>query len=155
MSKYETSAGYKERFEAKFKVGDKDECWPWLAGRESRGYGTFKVNGKMKKAHRMSYELYKGPLSEGLMVLHSCDNHQCVNPSHLFLGTAKNNTQDMMQKGRHWGGHKLNDLIVAEIKRMLIDAFSIDEIALTFNVNRSTIERINRGDTWSHVHVEI
>jgi hypothetical protein len=82
----------------------KSDCWIWYGDRTKQGYGTYsvKVNGKWQTigVHRISYELYYGSISDGLFVCHHCDNPPCLNPEHLFLGTAKDNVQDMLHKGR-------------------------------------------------------
>lgn len=101
-----------ERFESKFDKGD--GCWVWKAHKNKNGYGQFGVmlegrNGYMvnRYAHRVSWMLYRGEIPEGLCVCHSCDNPSCVNPDHLFLGTRKDNTQDMINKGRHLEGNRM------------------------------------------------
>lgn len=78
-------------------------CWLWTGSklkRKGREYGQIRVNGKTSKAHAVSYKIHKGEIPKGLWVLHSCDNPSCVNPEHLWLGTAKDNTADMYEKGR-------------------------------------------------------
>ena len=74
-------------------------CIEWWGTRDSHGYGVLKRGGKQVKAHRMIYTECFGDPGE-LWVLHHCDNPPCVNPEHLFLGTAVDNVQDMMSKGR-------------------------------------------------------
>lgn len=75
-------------------------CWNWTGGFLQSGYGIFTINNKIVRAHRFSYELHKNKIPVNLNVCHSCDNPKCVNPSHLWLGTHKENMDDMMRKGR-------------------------------------------------------
>lgn len=82
------------------KVKKTDNCWFWTAGTFDDGYGKFKFEKKNRKAHRISWLLTNGDIPEGMLVCHHCDNPLCVKPSHLFLGTPKDNTQDMIKKGR-------------------------------------------------------
>jgi HNH endonuclease len=79
-------------------------CWEWTASKFRDGYGQIKVNRKNKKAHRIAYELFKGPIPENMLVCHTCDNPGCVRPEHLFLGTALDNSHDMINKGRYNNG---------------------------------------------------
>jgi hypothetical protein len=73
------------------KVDKSGECWLWTAGKESEGYGRFKLNGKGCKAHRISYELEVGPIPEGLQIDHLCRVRHCVNPEHLEAVTQREN----------------------------------------------------------------
>jgi hypothetical protein len=75
-------------------------CWEWRAAKTKKGYGLFCVASKLIYAHRFSFEAYKGEITTGLFVCHRCDNKSCVNPNHLFLGSAKDNSEDMVKKGR-------------------------------------------------------
>lgn len=96
-----------QRFWGKVRVTEPDECWEWTASFFRHGYGNFNVgrkeNGKAdnRSSHRVAYEMAHGPIPSGLWVLHRCDNKKCCNPRHLFLGTAQDNSDDKMAKGRH------------------------------------------------------
>lgn len=89
-----------ERFHSRYSV-DESGCWIWQGATTNAGYGKIAVHGTLILSHRFSWELHHGPIPEGLYVCHHCDNPQCVNPDHLFVGTAQDNVNDMMAKGRH------------------------------------------------------
>lgn len=102
-----------ERLDEKTVKGSSNtECWGWSGTKNNMGYGMIqmKIDGKNGKrlAHRISYQLRVGPIPSNKCVLHKCDNPECTNPSHLFLGTKKENYDDMVAKGRRvnvWPGH--------------------------------------------------
>lgn len=75
-------------------------CWEWVGSRRHRGYGQVNFKGKIRKAHRVAWELSFGIVPDGLSVLHKCDNPPCINPDHLFVGDQQDNINDMFTKGR-------------------------------------------------------
>ena len=93
------------RFEAKVDTAGPTQshmttaCHQWTAY-TLKGYVQIGVGAKMEGSHRVSYEVYRGPIPDGLHVLHTCDNPACVNPDHLWLGTNQDNIDDMVAKGR-------------------------------------------------------
>ncbi len=98
----------KESLEERFwrYVQKTDGCWLWtasLSGKPGNAYGSLHNEGKMEKAHRISWTIHNGKIPEGIFVLHKCDNPVCINPSHLFLGTQFDNMRDMVSKGRGGG----------------------------------------------------
>lgn len=82
------------------KVKKTDGCWQWIGSVLKCGYGSFKLNGHTVRVHRVAWMLIYGAIPEGKLVCHRCDNGLCVNPAHLYLGTQKDNIQDMITKGR-------------------------------------------------------
>jgi hypothetical protein len=152
------------RFWAKVDKRGPDECWPWTGARFQGGYGALGVPGELRTqvagAHRVSWDLHHGPIPDGMYVCHSCDVRECVNPAHLFLGTARDNTRDMISKGRHrtrprvGEGHrsaKLTEVQVREIRAAKASGVSTDELMCEYPVSRRTINGIARRDTWRHL----
>ena len=92
------------RFANSYKI-EEDKCWNWQ-GAICVGYGSIGDNNGRRGTHRYSWELSNGPIPKGLCVLHKCDNRQCVNPDHLFLGTKGDNNRDRVKKGRDANSNK-------------------------------------------------
>lgn len=134
---------------------DLGQCWVWTAGCFTQGYGQFciSIDGKRKnwKAHRVSWKLEVGDVPEGLCVLHKCDNRPCVRPSHLFLGTHKDNSLDCISKGRGFlqtDEHpllKLSDEDIEEIRRLDRQGATTRAIAERFGISRSHVSNIVIG----------
>lgn len=92
-----------ERFYSKAQPTDTG-CLLWTGARHHKGYGHFKVNGKTRRAHVVSYELNNGPVPDGLLVLHTCDNKLCILGDHLYAGTHAQNMADAVARHRFKGG---------------------------------------------------
>lgn len=148
---------------AKPVIAEIDErgCWKIISHAQGAG-GYVRLTRKQKDyiAHRLSYQLFVGPIPDGMEVLHRCDTPPCVNPEHLFLGTHADNMSDMVKKGRQCthrgvenGRAKLNDVKVREIK-ILVKQFSQVRVAKMFGVNHRTVHLIAHGKRWSHVYIE-
>jgi hypothetical protein len=144
-----------ERFEAFFDKGT--GCWLWKGSKTDQGYGHF-FNSRFSKphsmkAHRQSWLLYKGPIPDGLLVLHKCDTPSCVNPDHLFLGTNDDNIDDRNAKerqsrgGRHTPA-KLTEYLVRKIREHPIPS---DFLAQELGVTVRTINQIRARESWRHV----
>lgn len=150
-----------ERFWA--KVNKTPTCWLWTGAPTPFGYGKLsegRKGGKQYRAHRFSWELHRGPVPPGLWVLHACDVRLCVNPEHLFLGTAEDNVADMLAKGRNksvsgerHGRHKLSALQVRQVRWLLVKGFSQQRIAQFFGVVQQTVSRIKTEVGWQQVDV--
>lgn len=146
-----------ELFFSKAQIGP--GCWDYMgSGAGTGGYMRISVKGKNTLAHRYAYSVTKGPIPEGKIVCHRCDNKACVNPDHLFLGTHQDNMDDKVAKGRQPKGEnakqsKLNEIQVLEIMGRRKRGESGPSIAADFPVNVDQIYKITRGQNWRHLHV--
>ena len=140
------------------KVDKSGECWTWRGRRTPNNYGEFTVGYQKFGAHRFSWMLHSGPIPDGLYVCHHCDNPPCVNPDHLFLGTAKENMRDQIRKGR--GAYrvgenskvtKLTNEMVKDIYQRACAGEQYLAIAKSLDVSRNLVTSIARGRTWRHV----
>lgn len=140
-------------------------CWVWQGRSRSgscRKYGRIKVDKKVVPAHRYSWELHNGQkIPDGMIVMHKCDNPECVNPDHLMIGTHQQNMNDMVKKGRQSksiherakgernGNSKLNASLA---KAIYEDERSQRKIAKEFNITQAAVSLIKQKKTWREIH---
>lgn len=132
----------------------KDGCWLWIAGTTRHGYGAFSADG-----HDYAHRFILGVLGHdiaGKDVCHRCDTPRCVNPAHLFVGTARDNLRDMAAKGRamRGGGHVFAVLTESDVVAMRADrraGMQYTEIATKYGVHKVTARDACTGTTWDHV----
>jgi hypothetical protein len=142
---------------------DSSGCLEWHGYKDVYGYGVLLVSTdgiqKNKKAHRLSYEQKYGEIEVGKLVCHRCDVRNCIEPTHLYLGTAADNNKDMMLKGRYRSGKqnnngeknpnaKLTIKQVDSIKVLFQYGITQKQIANSLSLHRSTIQRIASGKNW-------
>jgi len=142
-------------FWPKVKKGRKG-CLEWQGQRLPHGYGQVHYKGKKYYPHRIIWEALRTQIPSGLCVLHKCDNPACVNVEHLFLGTHKDNTQDMMQKGRgpigeRQGGAKLTAKQVKFIRLNYFKATSKKNFAKSLGISASHCCMLAYGFFWQHL----
>lgn len=156
-----TSRPLADRFWEKVDVRSPSECWEWTASRGQPGYGRIsKDRNTMLDAHRVSYELNVGAIPEGKRVLHSCHNRGCVNPNHLRVGTAKDNSQDMVKAGRSSFGNRKSSVFLSphEVKAIRVVASRHKRwsgvqsfLADWFGTSKQVINKIVNGTHWKYL----
>lgn len=114
------------------------------------GYGKVKVHGKTWKAHRLAYTRQVGPIPEGLVLMHSCDNRMCINPEHLTPGTHQENLADRDAKGRQAKGtrHGRSKLTKEDVVAIRESSLTQQAIAAQYGVSQASISDIIRRVTW-------
>lgn len=149
------------------KVEKSDGCWLYKGQVVRHGYGSFSVGGhKSRKvyAHRFAYEESNGPLAPGKCVLHKCDTPLCVRPDHLFEGTKRDNTLDMVSKKRHGFAVKPETKLCgsrnheAKLTDAQVDSLRAEStglygeqsrLAKKYNISRRQVGRILKGESWN------
>ncbi len=162
MNKKETKEELKRRLLT--HVDKTENCWIWrsVAGKPHR-YGSMGINGKDVKAHRLSYELFIGPIPKGYGVHHHCDNPACVNPKHLYVGTPKDNVRDTINRNRigvqpNKGFKKISDPSLSEvdvlkIREMFFSGVTVSSLSRYFNLSEHKITMIVRGKWYPDTYV--
>ncbi len=148
-----------QNFWSRVNVGDPDACWEWMLSRRNGRYGQASFEGKNWFAHRLAWTLTNGPIPEGMLVCHRCDNMVCCNPGHLFLGTDQQNAEDRNAKGRQYRGFKhhlakLTEDQVREVKSTYIPRhpeFGQCALARKFGVSQPAIRAILTGESYFYI----
>ena len=140
-----------QKFFSYIEVDPISHCWNWTGHIHKTGYAVYRSG----LAHRFSLEQAIGQIPEGLMALHTCDNRKCVNPKHLFPGTAKDNMDDMYAKGRnrHLRGEEVTNskLTPAEVLAIRRDPRGGQQIAYDYKISTATVYNIKAKKAWNHV----
>lgn len=143
-----------------------DGCWDWTGCLDKKGYGYISTLRWAKKlnvtrAHRFSYICFKGDFDRELFICHRCHNRACVNPAHLYAGTAKDNIGDMHRAGRNnnvsgeqHGRSKLKAIDAVDIKSRLLRGEKSRDIAKFYGVGEKCISKIKLGLRWKHIIVK-
>lgn len=155
-----------ERLAERSKVNPLTGCHEWQGALDKDGYGKILADGQQMRSHRASWMLKNGPIAEGLVVCHRCDNPPCINPEHLFLGTPGDNVRDRIAKGRfiprppHKPGEKnpaaiLTSDQVRSIRREYVElggrkwgAGATKQLCEKYGVTPTTVHRILNGKGW-------
>lgn len=126
------------------------QCWLWRGAKKENGYGVMALRGRGVYAHRAAWMLFVGPIASGMCVCHKCDTPPCVNPAHLFLGTTRENSLDMVAKERA-PKTKLNITDVREIRRRRNAGETCVSLAAVYGVSFATISHVARRRTWKPI----
>ena len=158
--RYRQSTPIHIRFWRQVERRNEGECWPWIGSKDRAGYGGISEGPggcHNLRAHRVSWELHHGEIPDGQQVCHRCDNPPCVNPAHLFIGTAKDNKLDEMRKGRHIQGErqhlaKFTEAQVQEIRALYAaGGVGLRTIAKRYGASSYAVWSILKRLTWKHV----
>ena len=138
------------------KVSKGPECWIWNGSTGKNGYGRIGAGRGRSPllAHRASWMVHVGPIPHGLLVCHTCDVRNCVNPEHLFLGTAKDNTMDMISKGRMSVGESRPNAVLTDETARELRAYSgpmtQSQLGELYGISQSHVSSVINGKRWVH-----
>ena len=132
-------------------------CWEWSGSKDVNGYGRLNIDGKPELAHRLAWRLYRHPINSDQHVLHRCDNPQCVNPKHLFLGDQAANNADARKKGRFKPGisigeeHGMAKLTETQVRKIRSSSKPPQQIADQLGISRRQVRDIQAKRAWRHL----
>ncbi|MDX1532835.1 MAG: HNH endonuclease signature motif containing protein [Nitrosopumilaceae archaeon] len=142
-------------------IRTKDSCWIWIGAKDKNGYGLMPSGLKgdqfpERRVHRIIWHLFNSPIEKGKVVCHKCDNPSCVNPEHLFIGLPKDNTEDMLKKGRGIKGEtspssKFKEKDIKEMRKKFNQGVRPLNIMKEFNISRQHLHSIVTFKSWQHV----
>lgn len=132
-------------------------CWEFNGRKDSSGYGRFDFDSRDVSAHRTAYEIWVGPIPDGMIIMHSCDNPPCINPDHLSVGTYRDNMEDMARKGRSSVRPGESNPFSKLTESQAIEVLNRPDKPLRyfsekFHVSISTISKIRTGKNWSYLN---
>jgi hypothetical protein len=134
------------------KVEKTDGCWLWQGSRDRKGYGRFRLKGKVVRTHRLAYALKYSSIPDGAYICHHCDTPACVHPEHLYAGNASTNLLDALERGQIDPAKALTREQVLEIRRRHAEeCITQTQLAEEYSVVQSTISFIVRRICWKHV----
>ncbi len=155
--------GLPARFWAKVRKNANDGgCWEWTGSHDDKGYGTFKVGKRVRRPHRMVLEAKLGcTLDPEVFACHTCDNPPCLNPDHLWAGTAQDNMRDCARKGRAGAGpgnaqargEDAGNVTLTEedVRAIRASTGTTEQVAACFGIGQSNVSKIRLRRTWKHV----
>jgi hypothetical protein len=155
-TRQDSDGDFAERFWARVAKRGGDGCWDWFGATRRKGYGAVSRDGVMVSAHRAAWELAHGPAPQDKVVMHACDNPRCTRPSHLRLGSAQENVDDKVAKGRQargeaQGAAKLTAEKVRQIRGLAAQGVRSSDIAEMFGIGATHVRSITKGRAWRHV----
>jgi hypothetical protein len=128
-------------------------CWPWTGARNEHGYGLLRVDDRLEKAPRVALALDGRPVPPDMQACHECDNPACVNPKHLYVGTHRDNADDMLARGRPNRGEKNGQARLTQeradaMRKDRATGWNYDELVAKYGVSKSTVSRVINRKNW-------
>ena len=132
-------------------------CWEWNGSSDAKGYGRINIGNKPMLVHRTSWEVFRGPIPNGMYVLHRCDNPRCIRPEHLFLGDQQMNMDDKAAKKRHRYGvsrgsdHGCSKLTEKQVREIRASSGPSRIVAENYGISGRQVRDIRTLKSWKHV----